>query len=236
MKLFCFPYAGGSSLIYKDWQAYFGKKIIVKAIEMPGKGKRIIEPCYLSMDEAVKDILQNIESDLKCGSYCLFGHSMGSRIVHCVLQEILDRQLPKPEHVFLSGSKPPHLKDEDKNTHLLPDDEFIEVLKDYGGTPAAFFENRELVDFFLPILRNDFKLASFSSPKDSIIDPFEIDITVLFGNNEDNLTSDEAEEWRQYTSKDFNIHCITGSHFFINENPKEVLSIIENTVLSMVSA
>lgn len=230
MKLFCFPYAGGSTIGYKDWQRIIGKGIKVRPFEIAGRGSKIVEPFYETIDEAIDKILEEINSEFYSEPYCFFGHSMGANIVINLLKVVIDRRLPLPKHVFLSGSKPPHLYDVDKKEYLLPENEFIDVIKSYGGTPDEFFNDRELLDFFLPMLRSDFKLAE-STISDVVKDQiYDIDFTVLYGDSENDLTYDEAYEWSKYTRKNFNIHCIRGTHFFINENPDDVLQIVKNTL------
>lgn len=236
MDLFCFPYAGGSALIYKDWQTYLGKSVVVKPFELAGRGRRVIESNYDSLDEAVEDILESLEHEFQKGSYSLFGHSMGSIIVFRLLHVIRLKKLPRPKHVFLSGSKPPHLKVKSKNDHLLPHDEFIDVLKEYGGTPDEFFENKELMDFFLPRLRDDFRLATSEILNETTKEPLDVNITVLLGDSEDDYSQDDAAEWSIYTNKKCIIHTIPGTHFFINENPHDVISLVKKTIAPMVFA
>lgn len=40
-KLFCFPFAGGSSIVFRKWQEKFPKEIEVIAVELPGRGRRL---------------------------------------------------------------------------------------------------------------------------------------------------------------------------------------------------
>lgn len=231
MKLFCFPYAGGSSLIYKEWQDYLGDGIKVLPYELAGRGRRIRETSYSSLKDAAERILADIGGSLYIEPYCLFGHSMGAMIVLKLLEEIRTKACPLPEHVFLSGACPPHINNR-SDYHLLPDREFIDVLKFYGGTPSEFFENQELLDFFLPILRNDFKLACYK--RKELLKPFNTDFTVLYGQDEVNFTYTDASEWEKYSIAKCFIHKVKGSHFFINESPKAVLDIVKSTIASMV--
>lgn len=231
MKLFCFPYAGGSSLIYKEWQGYMGDGIDVRPYELAGRGRRVREASYNSLKDAAERILNEIGGILYSEPYCFFGHSMGAMIVLKLLEEIREGSFPQPEHVFFSGACPPHLNNR-SDYHLLPDREFIDVLKFYGGTPSEFFENQELLDFFLPILRNDFKLACYR--RKELLKPFNTDITILYGQDEVNFTYTDASEWKKYTSGNYFIHKVKGSHFFINESPEAVLGIVKSTITSMV--
>ena len=40
-RLFCFPYAGGSSRIYRNWQDWLAPNVEVVSVELPGRGIHI---------------------------------------------------------------------------------------------------------------------------------------------------------------------------------------------------
>lgn len=227
MNLFCFPYAGGSSVIFNKWQAHLGSKINVKPYELAGRGLRFSETNYKNLNETVNEIINNIEGDIKNKPYSLFGHSMGSTIVFALMNELRERHLREPNHIFFSGAKPPCSMENNTNFHLMNDDDFINELKKYRSTPEEFFDNDELLELFLPRLKNDFALAnSINIPLENFI-PFNVEISVLFGDKENNYSQKEAMRWNKYSSKKCNIFRIKGSHFFINENPTNVLLIVK---------
>ncbi len=227
MKLFCFPYAGGSSQIYKEWQNNFSSDIAVIPFEMAGKRCRLSEKPYQSHADAAEKILLEIKKDLS-SPYSLFGHSMGAVIVFILAHEIVKQGLPQPEHVFLSARKPPHISDEDDGTWLLPETEFIKVLKKYGKTPGAVFSSKEMLDYFMPILRNDFMLAEFD--KSFNFPQLDIELTVFYGLGE-NMSEDDALDWNRYSSQECSVFGIPGDHFFIDENKNEVIRRIEKKIL-----
>ncbi|MEB9902773.1 thioesterase domain-containing protein, partial [Bacillus cereus] len=49
-KLFCFPHAGGSAFSYAKWKNYFNPYIEIVPIELAGRGYRIEENLYGSME------------------------------------------------------------------------------------------------------------------------------------------------------------------------------------------
>ncbi|NJR66738.1 MAG: putative thioesterase, partial [Leptolyngbyaceae cyanobacterium CRU_2_3] len=49
LRLFCFPYAGGSSLIYRTWSESLPPAIEVCPIELPGRGTRMMEPPFTQL-------------------------------------------------------------------------------------------------------------------------------------------------------------------------------------------
>jgi len=230
MKLFCFPYAGGSSAIFNQWKKYIDPGIEIRAIELAGRGKRIHEGHYNDFDEVIEDVLSMIIDEIKDGGdYSFFGHSMGAKIAYELTQEILKRDLPKPKHIFFSGRGAPYvLGENDVEYHKLPDEEFKKEVLNLGGTPKEFFDHPELVEVFLPMLKSDFKMAAREINGEEI-NLLTCDITVLLGKDED-LTPEQIDSWKKYTSENCTIHYFNGGHFFINEKVKEVIEKINNTV------
>lgn len=230
MKLFCFPYAGGSSAVFNQWKNYISPNIEIIAIELAGRGKRIHEPHYKDFNAVIDDVFSLIIDEIKGNDdYAFFGHSMGAKIAYELTQEILSKGLPAPSHVFFSGRGAPYvLGDDEKEYHKLPDEEFKKEILNLGGTPKEFFDHPELLEVFLPMLKNDFKLAARDiSGKE--IKPLPFDITVFLGKDEE-LTPEQIDSWKKYTIENCTIHYFNGGHFFINEKVEEVIRKINNTV------
>lgn len=229
MKLFCFPYAGGSSVIFNRWKQYIGSGIEIRAIELAGRGKRIQETQYGNFNEVIDDVLSLIIDEIDGDDYAFFGHSMGAKIAYELTQKILEKGLTGPKHIFFSGRGAPYILGVDeKEYHKLPDKEFKEEVLKLGGTPKEFFEYPELLEVFLPLLKNDFMLAA----RDVVgkeVKPLPFDITVFVGKDEE-LTPNQVDGWKNYTSENCTIHYLNGGHFFINDKFEEVIGKINNTV------
>ena len=75
-----------------------------------------------------------------------------------------------------------HITRRQKPVHALPEKDFIESIKELGGTPEAILQNNELMQLFLPILRADFELCEVYQHKTEA--PLAIPITA-FGGLED---------------------------------------------------
>ncbi|MEL7001989.1 MAG: thioesterase domain-containing protein, partial [Bacteroidota bacterium] len=159
LKLFCLPYAGGSASVYNPWKDHLDRSIQLVPVELAGRGSRIKEPLNTSRKEAVDDIYQIIRSDIENHPYMIFGHSMGALMTFDLVHKIKVNNMPIPRHLFFSGASAPHLRDEKKKYHLMSPEEFEKEVRNLGGTPPEFFQHQELIDMFLPILKNDFKMA-----------------------------------------------------------------------------
>lgn len=77
------------------------------------------------------------------------------------------------------------------------------------GTPEELFENEELLNFFLPILRSDFQIAEENELTE--ISAVKSPILALMGDQEDNMK--EINNWRKYSKSDFGSYILLGGHF-----------------------
>jgi surfactin synthase thioesterase subunit len=224
VRLFCLPYAGGSSAAYHPWKGALGG-IELRPVELAGRGRRIADDMYRNAEEAVADVLKMIRAELYSGPYMLFGHSMGAMIAYELAHKIREEGLPAPRHIFFSGKGAVHIQRPDKTKyHLLSEDDFKSEVIQLGGTPPEFFEHKELMELLLPLLKNDFKIAETYHMKGEII-PLDYDISVLLGDKDD-FNAQQREEWALHTTKTCHFYHFPGGHFFINDEQKAILDII----------
>jgi len=230
LRLFCIPYAGGTAAVFYKWKTLLDERIELIPIELSGKGSRSHEPLYSTIEEAVDDIYAKIKEQISNGSYVLFGHSLGALLAYALTVKIRDENVNMPEHLFFSGLGSPFVKRKNKNkTAGLNDKDFIRSVIKLGGTPAGFFDEPDLCKIFLPLLRNDFRLAMTDFAGQKPI-PFNCNISILLGKNE-TISHKAAKAWEDCTNKLFKLHYFKGGHFFINEDLEELIKIINNDIL-----
>jgi surfactin synthase thioesterase subunit len=224
--IFCFPYAGGSATMYNKWRNFADDHIEIVPVELSGRGMRFNELLYKDIHEAIDDLFDFLGTRIN-GSYGLFGHSMGSVIVLELAHRIKESYLPNPDYLFMSGRKPPHLEKSKKPIHALPDAAFKAEIIKKGGTLKEVFENKELSELFLPIIRNDFKLIeNYEYKERSLLDSKIISIIGM----DENIDYCEAKEWRNHTTQECKIFEIEGGHFFINDKIREVVGILNECI------
>ncbi len=218
------PYAGGSAAIYSSWKSALMPNVVLRPIELSGRGKRFDETLYKNIDHAVNDVLNIMRSEISKAPYALFGHSMGGIMVYELARKIREEQLPAPFEIFISGKSAPNIQRERKKFSQMPINEFRKEVLNLGGTPKEFFEHPELLDLFLPILKNDFRLVETYNfiERNSIL---ENDLTILLGEHDD-LTKEQEEGWSMLTNQKCSTHYFNGGHFFLNEKTEEVIAIL----------
>ena len=221
------PYAGGSSVVFSKWPAYLDKTIELVPIELAGRRNRLLEPLYDDYQEMVDDIVSMLKSNID-SEYAIFGHSLGGYAAYDVFNTLKANSLPLPQHVFFSGVAVPHLMETEKKYRGMSEEEFIKILKEFGGTPPEFFEYPELLEVFLPVLRSDFGLLETRDHTHNTT-PLNIDITVFLGKDEP-LTPKQCDGWKNYSDKIVTICYFEGGHFFLNSELDKMIQIINKNL------
>lgn len=229
IKLFCLPFAGGAANMYDHWRTKLSKKIELCPINLAGRGNRFTERPYKDLDEAVDDIYDIIKSDISVSDYAIFGHSMGALLAYELVQKIQNNGKKGPVHVFFSGRKPVHIPKTKKLYRDMDNQEFQEAVLSLGVTPPEIFKNLELKEIFIPLLRSDFTIAETFVERPQII-PLQCNISALIGEEEE-ITSNEAEQWKLHTTEKCSVHFIEGDHFFLLKQLQEVIDIINSNLI-----
>ncbi|MDF5710480.1 MAG: thioesterase II family protein [Nostoc sp. S4] len=223
LRLFCFPYAGGNSMIFRTWSNNLPRNVEVCAVEYPGRGRQMNSPPITRLEALVKAIAPVILPYLN-KPFAFFGHSMGA-LVSFELTRLLRLEYNlKPFHLFISARRAPQIPPTKPPIHVLPDQELLEELRTLNGTPKAVLENPELMQIFLPVLRADF--AVLETYIYTLQQPLECPITV-FGGSQDQETKYEAlQAWREQTSATFSLQMFDGDHFFIHSHQNLLFKLI----------
>ncbi|MEB3358920.1 MAG: alpha/beta fold hydrolase [Synechococcales bacterium] len=213
-RLFCFPYAGGSARVYRDWGDRLPAQVEVCPVELPGRGRRITAPLFTSLDELLPHLGEALVPWLDKPFAC-FGHSLGGVIAFEWVRWLRQNRQPQPAHLWISAVRAPHLVANTPPIHDLPRAEFLAELRRYNGTPAEILENAELMDLMLPTLRADFALLEtygyWPQP------PLTCSITALWGERDAIVKPEEMAPWQQHTVGTFSLEAVSGDHFFIHQ-------------------
>jgi surfactin synthase thioesterase subunit len=230
LRLFCFPYAGGSALIYKDWQAFFPPDLQVISVELPGRGDRVRETPFVSLPDLI-EVLASEMLPLLDRPFAFFGHSMGAVIAFELARRLRPRGLD-PTALFVSGRQAPQIPHKDKATYGLPDKELIEELRRLEGTPKEVLENAELVELLLPLLRADFQLVQtyeyFNQP------PLSCPIRAYGGIQDLEVDREVLLPWNAETTASFRLRMLPGDHFFLRTSQARLLELLSSELQSLV--
>lgn len=185
-----------------------------------------MEKPLTDIGQMVDDIFPQIRDKLHT-PYAIYGHSLGSLLTYLVTIRIIREGLNKPVHLFVSGRGGPSVPRKGPPASELPRPAFIDKLKELGGFPDDLLNDEDVMNFFEPILRSDFRgVETYRYTGPGMLD---LPITVMIGKDE-MVTYEDACEWKKETTKDVQIKVFPGKHFFIFNYPKEIVQIISSTL------
>lgn len=224
VRLFAFPFSGGGAAVYREW-GHFLRGVDVYSVLLPGRERRLEESpvgdARLLLDRMLPAVLT-----LADRPFLLFGHSMGALIAYELAHRLREYSLC-PLHVIVSAYRSPE-RPRRRVLHVLPDDEFIEALRDYGGTQRGVLDDPELVQLLLPMIRSDFKLHE--TYEFTARDPLHCPITAIVANADRHVSEEEMLDWRDKTDCAFSLVRVEGTHFYLLQRPDLVLSIVQSCI------
>ena len=91
LRLYCFPYAGAGSSIYRPWWKEISPGIQICSVQLPGRGGRFTEPRYTSVQPLVQALTDSLWP-LPDLPVALFGHSMGALLAFEFARELRRRR------------------------------------------------------------------------------------------------------------------------------------------------
>lgn len=231
LRLFCFPYAGGSASIFAAWPNQLPTHIEVCPVQLPGRETRIKEAPYKRLTMLVEALARELSPFLD-KPFAFFGHSMGALISFELTRHLRRTGGPQPGHLFVSAARAPHTPDTEPPIHHLPEKEFIEALKAYNGTPEPVLQHEELMEIILPYLRADFEICETHTYQAE--EPLPMPFTVLGGWEDKKIEANQLGAWRDLTSSTCTIKMFSGDHFFLLKYRQQILETISSQLSSII--
>lgn len=231
LRLFCFPYAGAGAFIYKGWADHLPDTIEVWPVQLPGRGRRFKESPYTRIDSLVEDISQAMAPLLDL-PFAFFGHSLGALVSFDLTRKLRNEFRLQPSHLFVSGSRAPHITRDDPITYNLPDDQFINELKRLNGTPREVLQHPELLRLMITTLRADFEISE--TYISSAMSPLDCPITAFSGWEDEEAPKGDVEAWKYQTTASFNLLMMPGDHFFLHTSESLLLQTLSKELNQLV--
>lgn len=228
LRLYCFPYAGGSAASFAGWQRQLDPAIEVCAVQLPGRGVRFLETPERAFAPLVAGLVTAI-----CAQgalpFSFFGHSMGALLAFEVARALQQQGAAMPQCLMVSGCAAPQYRGAARRWHLLSDADLVAALKDYNGTPPEVLANAELMALLLPMIRADF--AAVDGYRYRAAAPLALPLTVLAGRIDERVSERQVEGWQEETTDRCQVHWFEGDHFFINSERDAVLACVQDALL-----
>ena len=223
IRMFCFPYAGGTTHTYRSWQGLLPESIDVTPVQLPGRGQRLSEPPFQHLPELVEALAPEVVPFLD-KPFAFFGHSMGALIGFELARWLRRNHKAMPTHLFVSGRQAPPLSELTEPTWDLPEREFIERVRELNGTTQDILDHPELMQLMIPLLRADFAVCE--TYRYQVEPPLEFPVTVFGGLDDVEVRYEHLGLWREQTAAAFRLHVLPGDHFFVQTAQAEIVQII----------
>jgi len=233
LRLFCFPWAGVGAPAFRGWAELLPPSVEVHGIQLPGRGHRLQDPCFMRLLDAVPAVIAGLEGLLD-KPFAFFGHSMGTLLAFEVSRELARRGQSLPVHLFASGRRAPHLPASREPIAHLERDRFIDQLgRRYGGIPRQVLVESELLDLLLPALRADMAMIEGYCFTEDVA--LACPITACSGEDDPEVSHAELREWSRHTTRRFEARLYPGSHFYLQSTPLALLADLSATLNAAVA-
>lgn len=213
LRLFCFPYAGGTAMIYRQWQASLPKSVEVCPVQLPGRGKRIQERPFEHFQPLVEAAAHALRPFFDI-PFAFMGHSMGGLISFELARQLRRESNLMPVHLFISGRRGPQVPSRELPTYNLPEQEFMDALRRLEGTPIEVLQQPELMELMLPLLRADFAVCETYAY--TVEPPLDCPISVFGGLQDKDVEYQQLDAWAAQSTAPTRVRMLPGDHFFIN--------------------
>lgn len=216
--------------MYRSWQKGLPPDVEICPVQYPGRGTRYREPLFTDVDTFADAALKGL-GPLLVEPYVFFGHSMGALLAFEMVRRLQKRGVAQPRLLILAGAQAPHMRVVE-STYSLPSSEFIAELRKINGTPSELLDNSEAMQLVMPILRADFKVAQTyqfqPGPR------LQCPISVIGGRDDDDITVEQLEGWKDYTVGTFQCTVVDGSHFFVNEPSAQIDKLLNRILATLL--
>ncbi len=225
LKIVAIPFAGGNKYSFNNIEKYISSSFEWITLELPGRGDRFKEPLLDNISDMTDDLFINIRQHIQ-EDYILFGHSMGCILGYELIKKISKNNMKLPLSTFFLGRGAPEYNRFKNKKSTLPQELFWEEVRKIGGMPDDFFNQKDLLEFFYPILKNDFKaIENYTYSK--MERPFSIPMNIIMGEDEigdeeEKTSTKNMKDWANETDAYCNFEIVKGNHFFINDKSKMI--------------
>ncbi len=252
VRLFCFPYAGGGLVSFRDWAQLFDGTVEVVAVEAPGRGTRINETAVDDLGTFVNGLLPEMVDWLDRPS-AFFGHCLGGLTMFATLCALSKEPLHFIRHAFACGVRPPHLLNRrgefednlayDMMLHrefdvrvppyVQSDEIFADIIRQFD-TPAAnkMLAIPKLRKLLLPTIRAEFGMVY--NYKYQPVEPFSFPISSFVGDSDLWVSEQDSAGWGELTRGGFTNHVRKGSHFLMADDGKYIVETINNEFVNFL--
>ncbi|MFB6456893.1 thioesterase II family protein [Chitinophaga sp. Hz27] len=224
INLITLPYAGGNKFAYNALKPLLSRNITLVPMELPGRGQRMNLPLLGDLQQMADDLMVQVSPYIR-NEYMFYGHSMGGTLGNLLIHRLKAGGRRLPLHFLVTGCAAPKVNHLRAVRHKLPDRDLRDELRALGGLPEEVLNNQALMEFFLPIIREDMRALEMYQYKP--LGKYDVPLTIVNGTSEP-ISDDMAAGWADETTIPPDFRRMEGDHFFILQHFAELAAIINH--------
>lgn len=222
-----FPHAGSAASFYAGWKKHFREDINVMPVQYPGRENRRRENIPNSISRMAKDFIQDNLDIIKRNKILLFGHCMGALICWEIAKILSESEYETSIVLFVSSYTAPDVGF-DRRTNDMTEEDMLGYLCENGFINESLFGDKDFFEYYASIMRADLSLMEKYNYLDNKDIKIKFDIYTVNGKNDSQDLLDKVLYWKHYTEGCFRRILMEGGHFYLKENPEEVIRTIQS--------
>ncbi|EWM18589.1 thioesterase II family protein [Kutzneria sp. 744] len=210
----CIPPSCCGAGYFRRLRRKLSDRVEVRAVELPGHGRRYGERAVTRAELAVRDVIEQLGGPVDV----LYGESLGAYLGLAVAAAV---ERPPFPLLVAASNPPPSVREDIRIEGVRSIETAVAALAATGGRiPAEVVADPELAAGAYPLIRDDLRLAK------SLVDATRAttvagDILVVGGENDIRPTS-----WAAHTTGRCEVRRLPGEHLLAAANPEGVADLI----------
>src|ERR1019366_6566944 len=213
LNMFFFPYAGGGTAMFRQWQDQLPEHVRACFVHLPGREHRLSEPLYTQLDELIEALVPAMQPHLDL-RFVFFGHCMGALMSFELARALRKQGLAEPVQLFLSGYQAPHRQKNSEMLSLMYNEGTAQRVDKRTGLPEWMLYSERRLQNSLPALRADFAMCETYTYRSEMA--LNCPITVFGGDEDGYVNLEDLLAWKLHTQGAFAFHQFAGDHLYLH--------------------
>ncbi len=227
LNLLCFPYAGGSPGIFAGWMREFQKQINLCPVLYPGRDIRMDEPVSANIEIMAEEFVQDSE-ELFTRPFAVLGYCAGGLYAYETVLQAKEQYGRTPEYFLSVSFASPSFPMTAKALGIHSEESCIRYLTEQGIISREAAEDRDFLDYYLPIISGDLQaLSRYHFRAEQTLD---CDVYAFFGTQDTLFTPEDFLRWNASAEGKVRTQMVQGGHYCLEENRDLILSLIKQQI------
>jgi len=227
LRVICFPHVGAGGAAFNSWLGRLPADVDLCVTRMPGRENRLREP-LIDDWRVLFELLEPELTPLLDRPFVVLGHCSGSVLAYEFTRRLRAGRSPAPILLILSSAEAPALRRIDDPLHVMPEQDLIRRVIEYGGMAPEVLGDPGLMDLFGRILRADYRVIE--RLEYSAGPPLDVPITVIGGRRDEFVSGQAMAAWSAETTREFSLHLLDAGHYILSDAGGLVGDIVRQLV------